>query len=182
MSYLIELQKDPEITWEKVLCPRCGEPTGPSSKCETLKSRDKEKVLHHPTMGILPVFGPNCVFKNENMWKVHTNFPVSLALIDEITQKVDGIQTIIPLKSYTFQIVVAHLFSERDVQRNVNIVYRAFIKSLQVKFASPDSLSESRYYLVNFPNGAQVDNVPEAVQRELVSAFPSIVCVLKEFL
>lgn len=152
--------KEPEIRWNKVLCSICNEPTGSKSQCYKLAPKDldnfKKKVLHK-TMGIVPIYAENCIFRKDNMWEATVNYPVSEDMLDKIGEVV-GVERTFAVKTYTFQLGIGHLFDEVEVKKRVNIAFRAFIKELQVKelkLLEVEDTNRPSYIGVTFPNGQE---------------------------
>lgn len=170
---MLQQLPDPQINWEKIMCPFCGEPSGPKSRCEEKAKDGKVRKTEHPKLGKLPIFGENCVFKQENLWQIHTNYPISEPLINVLT-KVQGIDRILPIKPYTLQIVIAKLFSEEQVQKNVNMTYRAFAKEIQV-LSNKDASELESTHTVTMPNGIECAGISEDSKRILSSSFDGLV-------
>lgn len=126
--------KDPEISWTKVLCPICKEPTGPKSKCETITDPKKEKTVKHKTMGILPIYSIDCVFKQNNMWQADLNYPASSPLLKRLSA-VEGTEKVLPIGNYNIQFTFGRLFNEEQIKRNINLEYKTFIKEIAVSEA-----------------------------------------------
>ena len=163
---------DPQINWQKVMCPFCGEPSGPESKCEEKAKDGKVRKTEHPKLGKLPIFSESCVFKQENLWQIHTNYPISEPLLNTLS-KIQGIDRFLPIKPYTLQIVIAQLFSENEVQRSVNIAYRTFVKEIQTLVDTSVSDQESQYTLT-MPNGKKYSGISEESKRILSLYFDGL--------
>jgi hypothetical protein len=154
--------KDPLITWSKVYCVICNQPTGPKSECYRLIDDEKnpphKRSLNHPDMGIIPVFSQNCLFRQENLWKADINYPFSRSLLDRI-KFINGIDRVVPLKKYTFQISIASHFDETKIKSEINMVYRTFIKemqSLELSMEVDKNEELNKLIGIEFPNGSTI--------------------------
>jgi hypothetical protein len=163
---------EPQISWDKILCPVCGEPTGNKSRCEEIEVNKPKKVAH-PIMGTLPVLSSNCVFKQDNLWSVSINYPVSAPLIETLS-KISGVEKIVPVKSYTMHLVIGKLFDEKEVQRNINIKFRTLIKELIVSSQSAVRKETATYFII-MPNGSKYGPVSEEIKCEISSHFQDVV-------
>ncbi len=132
--------KDPEILWTKVLCPICGEPTGPYSRCFEIdpaeqktvvsaKGKNKDKVIP------LGLYNENCHFRTNNLWVLELNYPISEP-IRHILDSTDGVENIMPLKAYAVQISIGSLFDEKIVKNDINQRINTLIKSCQAREGS----------------------------------------------
>lgn len=158
--------KDPEISWQKISCPFCGEPTGPSSECHMID--DERKMTTHKTLGILPIFSLNCYFKNTNAWRADINYPVSGGLI-KILSSIEGIDNVNPVGPYAFEIAIAKLFSEHDIKLEVNRSYRNFIKTMHVYELNKFNITKDKEFnYVKLPNGKTVD-ISELTESEILA-------------
>lgn len=130
-------EKDPEILWTKVLCPVCGEPTGPYSRCFEIdpaeqksvvsaKGRNKDKVVP------LGLYNEACHFRSNNLWVLELNYPISPPIV-AILESTDGIENIMPIKAYSIQISIGSLFDERIVKGDVTQRINNLLKSCQAR-------------------------------------------------
>lgn len=125
----------PEIKWEKVLCPICGAGVGPDSTCYA-QSNGQPALIQHPTLGALPVMSEECIYrKSGKLWVASVNYPVSKVLIDRL-KPVAGVDKIYPLSTYKFQIAIGDLFNEDAVKRDLTVLYRTLFKELSVQESS----------------------------------------------
>jgi len=125
--------KDPEILWKKIYCPICGEPTGEKSRCyenppEEIPSSKRKLV--HKKLGILPIYSKSCIYRQDNMWEAHFNYPASNILLKKL-KTIKGIERIVAVKSHVFQVSIGTLFNELEVKQQINSTYKVFIKELQ---------------------------------------------------
>lgn len=145
----------PIITWKKVLCPFCSEPTGPKSNCHQMKPAKDVPIYKRNVTGtnspIIPVFSENCAFRQENLWSAETNYPVSKPLIYAL-KTIKGINKIQPTKAYGFQISINNLYDDLEVRFELNRIYESFIHKLQT-FEAKDNIS--KYIGIEMPNGNQ---------------------------
>jgi len=149
---------EPTLAWTKVLCPICGEPTGPKSLCyknppENLPA-NKRKLLSKQV--IMPIYSYNCVYRQDNVWEANTNYPVSNPLLRTL-KNIKGVERIIPVKTHVFHLIIGKLFDEKIVKQEINLAYRTFIKELQALESSlskdSDILDRVKYCGLVFPNG-----------------------------
>lgn len=151
--------KNPEIFWSKVLCPMCGQPSGPESECYKNPPANipphKRKIIHN-NLGVLPIYSTDCVFRQDNLWQATINYPFSEPLCKTLSQ-IDGLEKIYPIKQYTFQVSIARMFNAKDVKREINSAYRNFIKEMEVIEINSikDEEAKPQYVGIQFPNGQE---------------------------
>jgi hypothetical protein len=164
-------KQDPQITWTKVLCPVCNQPTGPQSECYKNPPKnipEHKRKIKHISLGLLPIFSKNCVFRNDNMWQADINYPVSQVLLKKI-KEISGIEKINPIKSYAFQISVGKLFDEKSVKQEVNIAYKILIKELgSIELGDSEYVLTPDYIGIVFPNGKQFYSHAESIQQSMI--------------
>ena len=168
---------DPSIRWTKTLCPICGSVTGNKSECYNLLSEDDNpkhrRTLNHPQLGLLPLFSENCVFRQENQWQAEINYPVSNLLLTQIKQ-IKGLERVYPLKTYTFQVSIGNLFDEKIVKSEINAVFKAFIKEMQVDESQlfVETNNDPMIIGVILPNGKETrvvnDSLEDKRQQSLI--------------
>lgn len=145
--------KDPKINWVKVMCPACGEPTGPSSECHRLEKSEQEYL--NPSLIHLPIFTEVCPFRQSSLWYVHFNYGISKPLL-KILSSIDGVSTISPIDTYSLQIAIGMLFDQKEVQSNINSQFRNFIKTMSSIEADLKKEQESikpKSIGIRMPNG-----------------------------
>jgi len=131
----VDWSKEPEIRWEKKLCPLCHGPTGEESVCH---SRDissdilnsVEDPLDTKTIEVngelFPIFNKQCFYRKRNDYLVFTNYPISNALANSLGA-VDGIENIIIRSPYRLDVTIAEQFDSVQVKNLLNKSYRVFI-------------------------------------------------------
>lgn len=153
---------DPDIRWSKVLCPVCNEPTGPKSKCYENPPADipiHKRKLMSKQAGITPIYSLSCAFRKTSLWEVIINYPVSKPLVDKL-RSIKGVDGIIPIKVYTFQVAISEIFDEAIVKQEINICFKTFIKHMQglecdTIMGETDIKIEPKYQGIVFPNGQE---------------------------
>lgn len=147
--------KEPTITWSKIYCPICDNPTGKASKCYELKDKAQKK-LFDKMMGPVSIYSPSCIYRQDNAWKATINYPFSNPLYDRLFA-IPGIEKLIAIKPYTMQVSIGDEFNEEDVKKSINIAYRAFIKemhTLEVAALKKDIPNVDKTWNgIVFPNG-----------------------------
>lgn len=152
--------KDPIVSWQKVLCPVCSEPTGPKSKCYENPPKDMpehKRKLVSKTSGIMPIYSRSCAFRQNNLWSASINYPISDPLISRL-RTIPGVDGIIPVKIHTFQVAIGDLFEEKNVKQCINAAFRAFIKEMNIiernlSGENQDVKLKPQYKGIIFPNG-----------------------------
>jgi len=174
---------EPVIKWNKVFCPLCNGPTGEKSKCYELSPDKQNQKIIHKVYGILPTYSPSCVYRQDNMWVGHINYPFSYPLLNVIS-KIDGVEKIMPIKPYAFQISIGKAFDEKIIQRAINIAYKTFIKEMHVReqnvLKKPERVSV--YTGINFPNGEKFlsNSLNEEEQKRQSLVFEDLIEKLPE--
>ena len=170
--------KDPALQWEKVMCVICGQPSGPESRCyENVPEKipiHKRKIVTGDGI-ILPIYSPNCAYREDNLWQGIANYPISEPMIARFKQ-IEGVERIFPIKAYTFRISVGKLFDQKNVMRAVTLAYNAFIKecqALEINKENGNDLKEIPKYLgIKMPNGQEfktlAESTAEAVEQSNV--------------
>ncbi len=128
----------PEIRWEKVLCPFCGSPTGPSSKCFDLDpeidksaGEDRSMVRTIEVGGeMLPIFSTQCAFRKSNDYYFYVNYPLSHPLVSEIGS-VHGLEKLVVQSPYKGKITIADQFDEQAILQKTEEVYRTYINNIR---------------------------------------------------
>lgn len=168
--------KDPTIIWTKYLCPLCHEPTGSDSQCYNMDISQSipPYAKNMAAMGIgnspLPIFGINCVFRQENLWDADINYPVSLPLVNKLSI-IQGVNKITPIKPYSFRVSIARAFNEIDVKRSINLSYKTFIKEMSVselELIIPKGESLCNILGIEFPNGGKYIIDPNLVGAQRI--------------
>ena len=168
--------KEPTIEWDKVYCPICGNPSGPSSKCYEQAPANmpahKRKILSKHS-GIIPIYSKACVFRQDNLWEGSINYPVSKPLINRLA-KIEGIDKLVPTKPHSFHISISKSFNEAEVRRKVNTVYKAFINEMQSKELGDVEYPQNmeQYSGIRLPNGNVVNL--ENASKEMQSILDNI--------
>lgn len=167
--------KDPEIQWEKVMCPICGQPTGSKSKCYEMEPNEQSQS--NPFVAMLPLFSLDCHYRKTNAWAATTNYPISDELLKKLSG-IGGIENIIVASTYSLQIVIARLFNEEDIKKEITATYKTFIKEMQALEIDLLPIQPVKQIeRINFPNGASfVAKTPEeqATIREIIDNFPDV--------
>ena len=130
----VDWSSSPEIRWEKVLCPVCGQPTGPSSRCFEIEPEGETEdrmMLRTIEMGgsMAPILSTQCVFRKSNDYFFYTNFPLSHPLVTKIAT-VNGLEKIVIQSPYKGKITIAEQFEEDDIKGQVQEIYLNYIKSV----------------------------------------------------
>jgi hypothetical protein len=129
----VDWSKNPEIRWEKVLCPICGQKTGPDSKCyevsvESSKTDPNGVISKTIEVGgdILPIFSTQCHFRKNNEYLFYSNYPLSVHLVGDLGS-VEGVEKLIISSPYRGKIAIADQFDDRQVRKTIEEVYRSSI-------------------------------------------------------
>jgi hypothetical protein len=165
--------KDPEILWKKIFCPICGEPTGEKSRCYENPPEDipaSKRKLVHKKMGILPIYSKSCIYRQDNLWEAHLNYPASAILIKKLKQ-IRGIERIVAVKSHALQVSIGTLFNELEVKQQINTLYKTFFKELQAiesnLYGSHIDCENSKLYTgILLPNGTEWKQISTASKEE----------------
>jgi len=131
----VDWSKEPEIRWEKKICPICHGPTGESGNChskeinaDVLNSIDDP--LETKTIDVngelFPIFSKQCYYRKKNDYLVFANYPISNALATTLGS-VDGIDNIILRSPYRMDVTIADQFEWVQVKNIFNKSYRDFI-------------------------------------------------------
>jgi hypothetical protein len=135
----VDWNKQPEINWEKTLCPLCDKATGGNSKCEEINVESfgpsgPEGSIMSKTIeiegNIYPVFSKQCYFKQYNSYSINTNFPLSSPLAKVICE-IEGVERFTIKSPYRATIIIAEQFDDMIVKKNVNLGYFNFINTLK---------------------------------------------------
>jgi hypothetical protein len=167
---------EPTINWEKIYCPVCGNPTGPTSTCydevPSNMPKHKRKIVTREN-GIMPIYSRGCVFRQDDYWAASINYPVSKPLLSRLS-KIEGVEKILPAKAYTFHIAVGHTFDAATIRKKVNYVYKSFIKEMQSKELGTNEYPQNikNYTGIKFPNGKVVSL--ENASKEMQSILDNI--------
>lgn len=182
---LKKFDKDVIITWSKVLCTICGEPTGKKSKCYNLPQakeiEDSKKLVSFGKSGLLPIYRTNCAFRENNLWQVSLNYPVSLLLLDDLLE-VEGITEASAIDKYKARIIIADDFDEQDVKKMAGITIRGFFKELHA-FETEMSDDVENIQGIEFPNGNRFvvgGSEDEKSIEQLGNEFPNAKVLKKE--
>ena len=153
---------EPEISWNKAICPACKMPTGTKSNCHLLQVKDISIV----NGSVLNIFNESCLFRQNNIWDCDINYPFSEELLDRISN-VPGINKVIAVAKYKFTVHISPIFDEMNVKKNITIIYNTFIKELLCKLPKKDSLN--RNITIVMPNNEK-HNIVCLTTEELISA------------
>jgi hypothetical protein len=134
----VEWSKEPEIRWEKRLCPVCNEPMGESSQCynidtsvEVVNGEEEHSAKTIEVNGeLFPIFSKQCFYRKTNEFWVHTNYPISVPLANSIGS-IEGVDSMVIRSPYKCSIVIAEQFDEVIVRTAVNKKYREFINGFR---------------------------------------------------
>lgn len=139
------MKHDPEIRFSKVLCPVCMEPTGRDTDChlsEQAQSTPKHTRKVVMNRNILPILSVNCYFRNTNLWRADTSHPVSITLVNELSD-IPGLNNITPTLAYQFEFSVAPMFDEADVKKQIALKFRHFVTSRTASAMTVEKFLES---------------------------------------
>ena len=130
----VDWSASPEIRWEKVMCPICGQATGPTSRCYEIEpeaeSEDKIMLRTIEVNGTMtPILSTQCAFRKSNDYFFYTNFPISHPLVTKMAS-VNGLEKIIIQSPYKGKITVAEQFEEDDIKKEIQDTYLNYIKSV----------------------------------------------------
>mgnify|MGYP001230506131 CR=1 FL=1 len=135
----VDWSKPPELRWEKCLCPVCGQPTGPQSRCfdidpEVSKDDPDRSLLKtiENNGEILPIFSIQCAFRKQNDYYFFTNYPLGHPLVTEISS-VHGLERLVINSPYKGKITIADQFEDKDIRSRIEVVYQDYINSLREK-------------------------------------------------
>jgi len=134
----VDWSNAPEIRWEKCLCPVCGQPTGPSSRCfevdpEVVRDADGDKTLVKTIEAngeILPIFSPQCAFRKQNDYFFFTNYPLGHPVVS-LMGAVHGLEKLVINSPYKGRITIADQFEDYSIKAKVENVYRKYINDIK---------------------------------------------------
>ena len=135
----VDWTKEPEIRWEKRLCPICNEPSGEKSNCfkietdvDVINSQDESTTPRTLEVNgeLYPVFSKQCYFRKNNEFWFYTNYPISMPMVTVISS-VEGVETLVIRTPYKASVVIADQFDEIVVKNEVNRKYRSFINGFR---------------------------------------------------
>jgi hypothetical protein len=130
----------PFLTWEKRVCPMCGQNTGPNSKCgNSMVDADEADdasmdmgisfnnalpITNMPEFnsGAMPLFGDQCAFKLYNSYIIETNTPLTIQMGQGITE-INGVEQLQILSKYKAILTIGRNFDEQDVKQQVTEYY-----------------------------------------------------------
>ena len=128
----VDWSKAPEIRWEKVLCPICGQKTGPDSRCYEMNvdaPKDSNSIISKTIdVGgdILPIFSTQCHFRKNNDYLFYVNYPLSAHLVSDLAAG-EGLERLPITSPYKGRVTIADQFDDRTVRKTVEQVYRSSI-------------------------------------------------------
>lgn len=167
--------KDPQLQWEKVYCPICGEPTGEKSKCYEIEPSNVAQI--NPMMALMPTYSIDCTYRRTNIWSGNVNYVISNDLLVR-WQTIEGVEAFNVMTPYNFQIHIAKLFDEEKVKQEIVRVFNTFIKEMQaIELDILPKEKEQEVFKINFPNGASF--VPKTSEekrlcKEILDDFPNV--------
>ena len=135
----VDWSKEPEIRWEKRICPICHEPTGENSQCfsienpaEIMSSADYEGSAKTIEINgeLFPVFAKQCYYRKNNEYWLYTNYPISIPLANMI-ESIEGIEIVVIRTAYKCSVVRADQFDDAVVKNLTNKKYRDFINGFR---------------------------------------------------
>jgi hypothetical protein len=135
----VDWSKEPEIRWERRICPICHEPMGESSQCynidsarEIVNGDDDEAGSKTIEVNgeLFPIFAKQCYFRKTNEYIVVTNYPISAPLAN-LMSAIEGVELFVIKSAYKCSIIVADQFDEAIVKASVNKKYREFINGFR---------------------------------------------------
>lgn len=134
------MKPDPQIIFNKVLCPVCMEPTGCQTNCHLTDQakkvpRHQRKIIYDQT--ILPILLPQCHFRQTNTWTADTNYAVSITMIQMLSD-IEGLNSVTPTKPYQFEFIISPLHKELDVKREIVRRYSNFVKTANATRSTVD--------------------------------------------
>lgn len=135
----VDWTKEPEIRWEKRLCPICHESTGENSQCFNMDS--PVGIVNNDGDGgssktievngeLFPVFSKQCYYRKSNEFWVMTNYPISIPLVN-VLSAIEGIDSIVIRSAYKCSVVIADQFDDIIVKNAINKRYREFINGFR---------------------------------------------------
>lgn len=171
-----KFQNDGNIFFEKVFCPFCKCKTG-DSNCDLMiqdPSSDGMDGINNIQLinsnGVpLPIYGPNCPFKINSLWRAKINYPVSDPLIKRL-KIIDGLESITAMSKYTFQFAVGKMFDEALTKRELSQVFRAFIKEMQSKElgSKETNINKKKIIGVIMPNGKKSISKKCSIEQSVI--------------
>lgn len=135
----VDWSKEPEIRWEKKICPVCHEPTGEASSCynfdravDIVNSNldEAESKTIEVNGELYPIFSQQCYYRKNNDYWVVFNYPVSAALANIIAET-EGIEVMVIRSAYKLTITIGDQFDDGVVRAHVNKKYRDFINGIR---------------------------------------------------
>ena len=188
-------KKDPVITFEKVYCDFCREPTGSESKCNKMKNGinpflqqpnqedgsfaldENHSVMISGGQGVpLSIFSNSCLFRRYNLWRAFINYPFTMPLAQHLS-KVEGLESVIPIGKYSFQFVVGRVFSQDNVKKDISIKFKTFIKEMQ---ADETLITSSIQDEINKPVGIKLPNGQQFIIANTGNISPEQLQIINE--
>jgi hypothetical protein len=135
----VDWTKEPEIRWERRICPICHEPMGENSQCFNIDSpreivNGEDDSIGAKTIEIngelFPIFAKQCYFRKTNEYFVVMNYPIS-APLSTLIASIEGVEMFIVKSAYKCSIIIADQFDEAVVKSAVNKKYREFINGFR---------------------------------------------------
>jgi hypothetical protein len=135
----VDWTKEPEIRWEKKICPICREPTGESSMCYNMLDRSGDMIggpeeIEAKTVEVngelFPLFSQQCYYRTNNDYWVFFNYPVSIALVNVIAE-IEGVESVIVRSPYKITVTIGEQFDDTQVRASINKKYREFINGIR---------------------------------------------------
>ena len=135
----VDWTKEPEIRWERRLCPVCHEPMGESSQCFNIDNQ--AEIMNTDGDGgpsktidvngeLFPIFSKQCFYRKTNEYWVVLNYPLSVPLVNTMSS-VEGVDAVIVRSPYKCSIVIADQFEDAIVKTLINKKYREFINGFR---------------------------------------------------
>lgn len=142
-------EKEPEITFQRIMCPFCGEASGPESQCYNIEGKQKSV---QQGKSILPIYSESCYFRQNYSWKATINYVVSEAIIKNLGD-IEGIEQISAISKYTFTFAVNPLFDQIVIKTKIVDRFRNFIKERQA--IEKDNINDNKLCRISIimPNG-----------------------------
>jgi hypothetical protein len=131
----VDWNKEPEIRWERKVCPICHGPTGDESNCHLKdpgsdSSGSIDDLIDTKTIEVngelFPIFNKQCFYRKRNDFLVFTNYPISNGMANQLAA-VDGIDAIVIRTPYRMDVTIAEQFDNSHVKNIFNKNYRSFI-------------------------------------------------------
>lgn len=122
----------PEIKYSKVSCPICKLPCGQKAECYKLdigKVKNFQRSYQAPNGQILPIFSPNCYFRQKNLWRIDINYILSLSLFEYLSS-ISGIEDVSCIGKYSCIINIGLLFDEIQIKKETNYRIKDFAKRM----------------------------------------------------